>query len=232
MIDNPLHARLAQSPPTTPAAFAAALAEEPAPPPEENDLIPLGDFGLDEYQRLPAEGFALDAAGIFPGAGFYMIEEEGGRKAYRFAGGANFSQILLPVTLEGAASARIALKHVFDPALAEGVLTYLNGVRVACAVERAPDGAPAALVVDIPGAEIVEGQAAVLTLVPPGHVEIEGGARRVAFAVTRLEMREADPERAAAAAAARALYRPAAEAAPRDLEADWEALARRLAGEA
>lgn len=228
MIENPLHEQLAAAGDLSPADFAAALAACPVSPAEDQDLIPLGDFAPDEYQLLPAGGFALDAAGIFPGAGFYMIEEEAGRKAYRFAGGAAFSQILLPVTLEGAARARIALKHVFDPAVAEGTLAFLNGVRVALSVIR-ENNQPAALIVDIPGSEIVEGQAAILTLVPPGHIEIEGGTRQVAFAVTRLEMEEADADRLAAARAAGALYAPGPDDTPRDLRVEWEKLAQDLA---
>lgn len=226
MIENPLYPRLAADG-LTPADFDAALAAHPPKDPaERHDLIRLEDIAADEYRLLPAERFTLYASSIFAGIGFYVVEMDG-ETGYRFAGAACFSQVVLPLALSGAAKARIGLRHVFESALVEGCLAFINGVRVVCAVEPGKDG-PAALIVDIPDAELLGGQAAVLTLVPPGHIPIEDGRRKVCFAMTEITVGGADAGRVAIAEAGRAIYMPVLERAPSDLKADWAALAEHL----
>ncbi len=227
MIENPLYPSLAAEGVTLADFEAALTAHPPDDPAERHELIRLEDIAADEYRLLPAETFTLYAASVFAGIGFYVVEMDG-ETGYRFAGAAKFSQVLLPLALEGPARARIGLRHVFDPALAENCLAFINGVRVVCAVEAGESG-PAALIVDIPDAELLGGQAAVLTLVPPGHIPIEEGRRRVCFAVTEVTVAPASADRAAAASAGRAIYMPVLERAPSDLREDWAALADKLA---
>lgn len=227
MIENPLHPRLVAEA-LSREAFDAALADyPPAGDPALHELIALGDIAPDQYRLLPAERFTLYASSVFAGAGFYVVEADG-QTGYRFAGGAKFSQVLLPLAIEGAAKMRIGLRHVFEPSLVEGCLAFINGVRAASAVEPG-EGGPAALIIDIPDADLLGGQAAVLTLVPPGHIPIEDGRREVCFAVTEITVTEADADRAAAAEAGRAIYMPVLERAPTGLKADWTALAKQLA---
>jgi len=199
MNDNPLHAALTAQDPITPEGFAALLEQYPPDAPGDYGLIPIERLGLGPRALESADGFILHTTDLMPGVGFYMIESENGAPSHRFAGGAAYSQIVLPIASERPLRVRLGLKHVFDPACAEGALAFVNGARVTCS--RQGD----ALIIEAPSGALIADHAAVLTIVPAGHVEIEGGARRVAFGVTQIAVSQTDPAREAASLAAASL---------------------------